>query len=68
MATAKKAVRDLLRKLPDDCSLEDVQYHFYVIQKIERGLRDADEGRVSTQEEVEKIMAKSQGVVFSGGK
>ena len=68
MATAKKAVRDLLRKLPDDCSLEDVQYHFYVIQKIEQGLRDADEGRVSTQEEVEKIMAKSQGVVFSGGK
>jgi len=58
MATAKKAVRDLLRKLPEDCSLEDVQYHLYVLQKIERGLKDVDEGRVYTQNEVEKMMAK----------
>ena len=56
MATAKKAVRDLLRKLPEDCSLEDVQYHLYVIQKIERGLKDVDEGRIYTQDEVEKMM------------
>ena len=58
MATAKKAVRDLLRKLPEGCSLEDVQYHLYVLQKIERGLKDVDEGRVYTQDEVEKMMAK----------
>jgi predicted transcriptional regulator len=58
MATAKKAVRDLLRKLPEDCSLEDVQYHLYVLQKIERGLKDVDEGRIYTQDEVEKMMAK----------
>jgi len=57
MASAKKAVRDLLRKLPDDCSLEDAQYHLYVLQKIERGLGDADEDRVFTQEEADKIMA-----------
>ena len=57
MASAKRAVRDLLRKLPDDCSLEDVQYHLYVLQKIERGLGDADEDRVFTQEEADKIMA-----------
>ena len=55
MATAKKAVRDLLRKLPEDCSLEDVQYHLYVLQKIERGLKDVDEGRIYTQDEVEKM-------------
>ncbi|MBI4745098.1 MAG: hypothetical protein HY786_00770, partial [Deltaproteobacteria bacterium] len=42
----------------DDCSLEDVQYHLYVLQKIERGLKDAAEGRTYTQEEVEKRMAK----------
>jgi predicted transcriptional regulator len=58
MATTKKAVRDLLKKLPDDCSLDDVQYHLYVLQKIERGLRDADDGRVYTQKEVEKMTAK----------
>jgi predicted transcriptional regulator len=58
MATAKKAVSELLKKLPDNCSLEDVQYHLYVLQKVERGLKDAEEGRVYTQEEVESMMAK----------
>ena len=38
--------------------LEDVQYRLYVLQKIERGLKDVDEGRVYTQDEVEKMMAK----------
>ena len=51
-------VSSLLTRLPDDCSLEDVQYHLYVLQKIERGLKDMEEGRVYTQEEVEKRMAK----------
>ncbi|MDC4204992.1 MAG: hypothetical protein MPW14_12225 [Candidatus Manganitrophus sp.] len=58
MATAKQEVSKLLARLPDDCSLEDIQYHLYVLQKIERGLKDAEEGRVYTQEEVEKMMTK----------
>ena len=58
MQTAKQEVSKLLSQLPDDCSLEDVQYHLYVLQKIERGLKDAEEGRVYTQEEVEKGMEK----------
>jgi predicted transcriptional regulator len=58
MATAKKAVSELLKKLPDNCSLEDVQYHLYVLQKVERGLKDAEEGRVYSQQEVEQMMAK----------
>lgn len=58
MQTAKKEVFELLNRLPEDCSLEDIQYHLYVLQKIERGLKDAEEGRVYSQAEVEKIMAK----------
>ena len=58
MPTAKQEVNDLLKRLPDDCTLEDVQYHLYVLQKIERGLKDAAEGRVYTQEDVEKMMSK----------
>jgi len=57
METVKEEVGNLLTRLQDDCSLEDVQYHLYVLQKIERGLKDAQEGRVYTQEEVEKRMA-----------
>ncbi len=58
MQAVKQEVSNLLTRLPDDCSLEDVQYHLYVLQKIERGLKDADEGRVYIQEEVEKKVAK----------
>ncbi len=58
MQTAKREVSHLLKQLPKDCTLEDVQYHLYVMQKIQKGLRDAKEGRVYTQDEVEKKMAK----------
>lgn len=58
MQTAKEEVSKLLENLPDDCTLEDIQYHLYVLQKIERGLKDTKEGRVYTQEEVENRMAK----------
>ncbi len=58
MQTAKQEVNRLLGTLTDGCSLEDIQYHLYVLQKIERGLADADKGNVHTQEEVEKRMAK----------
>lgn len=58
MQTVKQEVSNLLKRLPDDCTLEDVQYHLYVLQKIERGLKDAKQGRVYTQEEVEKMMSK----------
>ncbi len=58
METAKKEVSELLKRLPEDCTLEDVQYHLYVLQKTERGLKDAEEGRVYSQEEIEKMMAK----------
>ena len=38
--TAKQEVDALLANLPDDSSLEDIQYHQYVLEKIKRG-RDA---------------------------
>ena len=44
--------------LPEDASLEDIQYHIYVRQKIERGLRDLENGRVVSQEEAERRMAQ----------
>ncbi|MBN2466373.1 hypothetical protein JXD38_12205 [candidate division WOR-3 bacterium] len=58
MSSVKDEVRRILEKLPEDASLEDVQYHIYVRQKVERGLRDIAEGRVLTQDEVEKRMAR----------
>jgi hypothetical protein len=49
---AKQTVRDLLDKLPDDCSLEDVLYHLYVLQRVEQGLAQADSGELIPHEQV----------------
>jgi len=58
MSSVKEEVREILDKLPDDASLEDVQYHIYVRQKVERGLKDVEEGRVLSTEEVERRMSR----------
>lgn len=58
MKTAKKEVRSLLDKLPNDCTLEDVQYHLYVIEKINRGLQRAKKEGSIPQKQVEKRLGK----------
>lgn len=58
MKTAKEDVRDILEQLPEDTSLEDIQYHIYVRQKIQKGIDAARENRVIPQDEVEKRMAQ----------
>jgi predicted transcriptional regulator len=58
VSTAKEEVRKMLDRLPDDSSLEDIQYHIYVQEKIEHGLHDIRAGRLLTQEEVERRMSR----------
>ena len=58
MSTAKEEVEALLNKLPDDCSLEDIQYHLYVIEKVRHGLEVADTQGTLTQEEAERQLGK----------
>ena len=58
MATAKQAVRSLLDQIPDDATFEDIQYHIYVREKIERGLENVKEGHVRSEEEMELIMKR----------
>ena len=58
MLTVKEEVKHILENLPDDCTLEDIQYHLFVLQKIENGLEDLKERRVVSQEEVEKKLEK----------
>lgn len=58
MTTAKEEVRRMLEALPDDASLEDVQYSIYVRERIERARREADEGRLIPQDEMENRMRR----------
>ena len=58
MGTAKEEVRRLLEALPDDASLEDVQYSIYVRERVERGRKEADAGKVIEQDEIEDRMRR----------
>ena len=58
MKTAKEEVRELLKQLPQDASLEDIQYHIYVRQKVQKGLSAARGGKVISQHEIEKRMTR----------
>ncbi len=58
MNTAKDEVRDLLNRLPENCSLEDVQYHLYVLEKIKHSLRVAEEEGTYSQEVAELRLKK----------
>jgi len=58
MATAKQEMLKVLDTLPEDTTLEDIQYHLYVLQRIERGRQDVEAGRLIPQDEVERRMAR----------
>jgi hypothetical protein len=56
--SAKETVRELLDRLPDDCSLDDVLYHLYVVQTIEKGRSEADSGHLISHEQVAESFRK----------
>jgi predicted transcriptional regulator len=58
MDTAKEQVQQILERLPEDASLEDIQYHIYVRQKIQQGLDDEDRGQVVSHAEVQQRLGK----------
>jgi predicted transcriptional regulator len=55
---AKQAVRALLDRLPDDCSVDDVLYHLYVLQAVERGQADVAAGRTIPHAEVDDALRR----------
>jgi hypothetical protein len=58
MGTAKQEVESLLNKLPDNCTLEDIQYHLYVLEKVQHGLDVADAQGTISQEEAERRLSE----------
>lgn len=58
MFSAKREIEAMLARLPDDCTVEDVQYELYVLEKIQRGIHSAENEPTLTQEEVEARLRK----------
>lgn len=58
MSAVKAEAIRLIESLPEPCSLEDIQYHLNIVQKVRRGQADVDEGRLVSQEEAERRIAE----------
>ncbi len=48
----------LVQELPDDVTIADVMERLYLLDKIERGIAQADAGRKVSQDEARQRMAR----------
>ena len=54
MQTVKQMVCDTVNHLPEQATFDDAMYALYVRQKLKRSLEAAKEGKITSQEEMEK--------------
>jgi len=55
MATSiKQEALKMIRRMPDDVSLENIMYELYFRQRVDRGLREFDEGKMISHEEIKR--------------
>jgi len=48
----KEEIIDLIKKLPNDATIDDIMYHLYVKKKILAGIKDLEQGKVIPHEKV----------------
>jgi hypothetical protein len=58
MVSIKQQIQRILDNLPDDCSIEDVQYHLYVAEKIRNRMDSVGKGEFVPQSDAERRLAK----------
>jgi len=56
--TTKEKVLQAVQNLPEDASIEDAMEHLLFLSKIERGIREADQGQTIPHSQVKERMAK----------
>lgn len=56
--SAKQAVLEMLAQLPDDCTIEDIEYHVYVLRKIQLSEEASARGEVLSQDEAKRRFAE----------
>lgn len=52
--SAKEATLELIERLEDDVTFEDIMYELHVLKKIERGQKDAEAGRTVPHDEAKE--------------
>jgi predicted transcriptional regulator len=54
MGTAKEQISEIIRRQPDDSSYDAIVRELAFELMVQRGLKDSDEGRTITNEEMQR--------------
>jgi len=52
MGLLKEVTIEAIKKLPDECSFEDIMYEINFVAQVFDGLKDAQDGKLLTTEEL----------------
>ncbi len=55
-ATLKEQAHQLLDQMPESATFEDLMHELYELRSIERGLADAEAGRLTPHDEAKRIV------------
>lgn len=56
MSSPKAEAKSMIEALPEDSSIEDIQYHLYVLEKVKRGIeRVHTEGAISHEDAKDRL-------------
>ena len=56
--SSKQAALRIIERMPDEASLEDIMYELYFRARVDRGLRELDEGRAVSHDDVKRSLVK----------
>lgn len=58
VAMSKQEILNVINALPDSVSFDEVMYSLYVAANVEKGLKDIEEGKTYTQDEVREMFRR----------
>jgi predicted transcriptional regulator len=54
----KQAVLKMIKRMPEESSVEDIMYELYFRQRVDRGLRELAAGKTISHERVKRSVTK----------
>ena len=54
MSTAKEQISEIIKRQPDDSSYDEIIRELAFDLMVQRGLKDSDEGRIISNEEMQR--------------
>ncbi len=54
MTVAKKYIQDVVDRMPEELDMEKLMYELYVVDKVMKGRKQVEEGKIVSHDEAKK--------------